>query len=178
MGRSEHRTVTLAYARMNYQLYTSTCEQDTFRLGVDLASDLRPGDTVAFYGDLGSGKTEFIKGICARLKVEDLVSSPTFTIVNQYTGTDSGLREIPIYHIDLYRIESEKELDDIGMCEVLADTHAIKLVEWSEHEFGTLPNTRYEIRFAQLDEEDYRRIEVLRVGEEALAMKEGERALS
>ncbi len=161
---------------MNYQLYTSTCEKDTFRLGVDLASDLRPGDTVAFYGDLGSGKTEFIKGICARLRVEDLVSSPTFTIVNQYTGNDGGDRELPIYHIDLYRIESEKELDDIGMCEILADTEAIKLIEWSEHEFGTLPHRRYEVRFAQLDEEDCRRIEVMVVSEGAMALKVGERA--
>lgn len=161
---------------MNYQLYTSTCEKDTFRLGVDLASDLRPGDTVAFYGDLGSGKTEFIKGICARLRVEDLVSSPTFTIVNQYMGNGEGDREQPIYHIDLYRIESEKELDDIGLCEILADTEAIKLIEWSEHEFGTLPNRRYEVRFAQLDEEDCRRIEVMAVSEGAMALKVGERA--
>lgn len=166
MGRSENRTVTVAYLRMNYQLYTSTCEKDTFRLGVDLASDLRPGDIVAFYGDLGSGKTEFIKGICARLKVEDLVSSPTFTIVNQYTGVNDNDREVLIYHIDLYRIESEKELDDIGLCEILADSTAIKLIEWSEHEYGTLPNQRYEVRFAQLEEEDCRRIEVLAVSAE------------
>ena len=163
---------------MNYQLYTSTCEKDTFQLGVDLASDLRPGDTVAFYGDLGSGKTEFIKGICAGLNVEDLVSSPTFTIVNQYAGLNANEEEVPIYHIDLYRVETCKELEDIGLGETLADPSAIKLVEWSEHECGVLPHQRYVVRFTPLDEEDCRRIEVLFVDEESLTLKEGERALS
>lgn len=163
---------------MNYQLYTSTCEKDTFQLGVDLASDLRPGDTVAFYGDLGSGKTEFIKGICEGLNVEDLVSSPTFTIINQYTGVRADETEIPVYHIDLYRIETEKELEDIGIGEILADPNSIKLVEWSEHECGTLPLQRYVVRFTPLDEEDCRRIEVLYLADGEPAVKEWERELS
>lgn len=145
---------------MEYQIYTSTCEEDTYRLGVDLASELQPGDTVAFYGDLGSGKTEFIKGVCAGLNVRDLVSSPTYTIVNQYVGERERGEELNVYHIDLYRIETDRELYDIGLDETLAEHNAVKLIEWSEHADGILPPNRLEIRFEQLDDEDSRRIEV------------------
>lgn len=146
---------------MEYQIYTSTCEDDTFQLGADLASHLLPGDTVAFYGDLGSGKTEFVKGICDGLNVKDLVSSPTFTIVNQYEGVNDGGGEVRLYHIDLYRIESADELQEIGLEELLLDSDAIKLIEWSEHGTGVLPTRRYEVRFSALDDENSRRIEVV-----------------
>ena len=145
---------------MEYQIYTSTCEGDTFQLGVDMASTLLPGDTVAFYGDLGSGKTEFIKGICTGLNVEDLIASPTFTIVNEYAGANDIGENIPVYHIDLYRIESVEQLLEIGMEEMLAEPDAIKLIEWSEHGGEVLPGKRYEVRFATLEDEDCRRIEV------------------
>jgi len=145
---------------MEYQIYTSTCEKDTFQLGVDLASELQPGDTVAFYGDLGSGKTEFIKGICSGLNVRDLVSSPTYTIVNQYAGARERGEYVKVYHIDLYRIESVRELYDIGLDETLAENDSVKLVEWAEHADGLLPENRIEIRFAPLADENSRKIEV------------------
>lgn len=148
---------------MEPRIYTSLCEEETFRLGVDMASDLRPGDTVAFFGDLGAGKTQFIKGVCEGLKVEDLVSSPTFTIVNQYAGTQGNGEEITIYHIDLYRVEAEKDLEEIGLHETLSDPFGIKLVEWSEHGLTVLPEDRINIRFTALDDqEDCRQIEVYR----------------
>ena len=148
---------------MEPRIYTSLCEEETFRLGVDIASDLCPGDTVAFFGDLGAGKTQFIKGVCQGLNVEDLVSSPTFTIVNQYTGAQDNGEEVTIYHIDLYRIEEEKDLEEIGLPETLADPLSIKLIEWSEHGMGVLPEDRIDIRFTTLDDqEDCRQIEVYR----------------
>jgi tRNA threonylcarbamoyladenosine biosynthesis protein TsaE len=126
-----------------------------------MASNLLPGDTVAFYGDLGSGKTEFVKGICTGLNVEDLVSSPTFTIVNHYDGANDVGGDIPVYHIDLYRIESVDELHEIGLEETLLQEDAIKLIEWSEHGVDVLPDKRYEVRFTTLDEENCRQIEVV-----------------
>ena len=71
---------------MDTKIYTSLCEEDTLQLGRELALRLHPGDVVAMYGDLGSGKTEFIRGVCTALDVVDLISSPTFTIINEYTG--------------------------------------------------------------------------------------------
>ncbi|MCE2502823.1 MAG: tRNA (adenosine(37)-N6)-threonylcarbamoyltransferase complex ATPase subunit type 1 TsaE [Chlorobi bacterium] len=150
---------------MEPRIYTSLCEEETFRLGLDMASDLCPGDTVALYGDLGAGKTQFIKGVCEGLNVGDLVSSPTFTIVNQYAGIQDDGQEITIYHIDLYRVESEKDLEEIGVHEVLADPLGIKLIEWSERGSKALPENRINIRFTPLDDqENCRQIEVRRSG--------------
>ncbi len=141
------------------------CESETFRLGLDMASDLRSGDTVALYGDLGAGKTEFIKGICEGLHVDEIVSSPTFTIINQYAGRSGDGKGITIYHIDLYRVESGEELEEIGLPETLADPLAVKLIEWSEHGSHILPPNRVDVRFTPLDDqENCRKIEVQIVG--------------
>lgn len=110
---------------------TTKSEIETEQLGFEFAKSLVPGDTIALYGDLGSGKTEFVKGICNYFQVEEIVTSPTFTIVNKYTST---LDDTPfyIYHIDLYRIEKEIELVEIGFSEYLNDVNAITIIEWAE----------------------------------------------
>lgn len=106
-------------------------EEETTELGRAFASQLKASDIVAIYGDLGSGKTEFVKGICEFFKVEEIVTSPTFTIVNKYNGSKDQ-EKISIYHIDLYRIEKDSELLEIGFEEYLNDTSAISLIEWAE----------------------------------------------
>tara|TARA_B100000614_G_C14214873_1_gene355590 strand:- start:72 stop:503 length:432 start_codon:yes stop_codon:yes gene_type:complete len=108
--------------------FTTNSEQETIDLGRKFAEKLNSGDIVSFRGDLGAGKTEFIKGICEYFQVEQVVSSPTFTIINTYYGIDSE----EIIHIDLYRLEKEKELIEIGFDEILNDDYTIKLIEWSE----------------------------------------------
>lgn len=138
---------------MDTKVYTSLCEEDTLALGQDLAERLRHGDIVAMYGDLGTGKTEFIRGVCTALGVSDLISSPTFTIINEYTGTRGGVN-LQIYHIDLYRLESGQDLEEIGLPDVLIDPLSIKLVEWSEHAETLLPAHRYEVRLSQMDDEE------------------------
>lgn len=139
---------------MDRKIYTSLSEEDTTQLGIELASRLRPGDLVAMYGDLGTGKTEFVRGICSGLDVADLISSPTFTIINEYTGELADGRETTIYHIDLYRLESDRDLEEIGLPDILADDLAVKLVEWSEHADSLLPERRIEVRLTQLEEEE------------------------
>lgn len=110
---------------------TTKSEIETEQLGFEFAKSLVPGDIIALYGDLGSGKTEFVKGICDYFQVEEIVTSPTFTIVNKYTSTlDDSL--LYIYHIDLYRIEKETELVEIGFSEYLNDANAITIIEWAE----------------------------------------------
>ncbi len=104
---------------------TSTVEQ-TERLGLALAWRLRPGDVVAFFGDLGAGKTAFIRGMAKGLGVQEMVTSPTYTVVNEYL---SG--KIPLFHFDLYRLNGPEDLFDIGWDDYLF-RGGICAVEWSE----------------------------------------------
>ncbi|GAB1372062.1 hypothetical protein MASR1M45_21240 [Candidatus Kapaibacterium sp.] len=111
--------------------FRSISPEDTRKIGEYLASLMDLGDIVTFEGDLGTGKTELIKGICNFFDVEEIVTSPTFTLQNSYYGKFDG-NEFGIYHIDLYRIEDPKELINIGFDEVMADNEAIKLIEWPD----------------------------------------------
>jgi tRNA threonylcarbamoyladenosine biosynthesis protein TsaE len=111
---------------------TTKSEIETEHIGKVFAKNLVAGDIVAMYGDLGSGKTEFVKGICDYFEVEEIITSPTFTIVNKYTSSVAGKESLSIYHIDLYRIEKETELNEIGFQEYLNDENAITLIEWAE----------------------------------------------
>jgi tRNA threonylcarbamoyladenosine biosynthesis protein TsaE len=146
---------------MDIEVYSSTSEEETLRLGIEFSKRLVRGDVVAFYGELGAGKTEFIKGICEGLAVREIVSSPTFNIVNEYAGEDRGGRAITLYHIDLYRIESPAELVEIGMEETLQNPEAVKLIEWAEMAEALLPRERYDVKLTALDDENGRRIEVI-----------------
>lgn len=124
--------------------FTTKSQQETFDLGLRFAAELKPGDVVALFGDLGAGKTEFIKGICSYFIVDELVNSPTFTIMNQYSGIWDDI-EIPILHIDLYRIKKSNELKEIGFDEIIFSKDSIKLVEWADKAFGILPPDSYSV---------------------------------
>lgn len=108
------------------KILTHTPEQ-TERLGEKLAQLLRPGDVIAYYGDLGAGKTAFTRGVAAGLGVQERVTSPTYTIVNEYL---SG--RMPLFHFDMYRLSSSEELFDIGWEDYLA-RGGVCAVEWSEN---------------------------------------------
>ncbi len=99
-------------------------EKETYDFAYNLAKNLKTGDIITLDGDLGVGKTIFSKGIAKGLGVESIVSSPTFSIINEYDG------DIKLYHLDVYRINSEDELYDIGFYEML-DEDAILLIEWA-----------------------------------------------
>jgi len=146
---------------MDTEVYTSSSEEETIALGRELAPRLNPGDTVAFYGDLGAGKTEFIKGICERLGVEEIVSSPTYTIVNEYTLEEDRRHFGMIFHVDLYRLERPEDLREIGLAEMLANPTALKLVEWPEHSCSLLPPCRWEVILTPMDDESARRVEIV-----------------
>ena len=100
---------------------------ETERVGSRLAAQLRAGDVIAYYGGLGAGKTAFTRGLAAGLGVTDAVTSPTYTIVNEYM---SG--RIPLFHFDMYRLCSSEELFDIGWEDYLA-RGGVCAVEWSEN---------------------------------------------
>ena len=107
--------------------YRSNSPLETETLGERLAAHLHPGDVIAYTGDLGAGKTAFTRGLARGLGVTDRVTSPTFTIVNEYEGG-----RLPLFHFDLYRMDSPEELFDIGWEEYLA-RGGVCAVEWSEH---------------------------------------------
>lgn len=105
---------------------TTQSEAETEALGEKLAAQLSPGSVVAMYGDLGAGKTAFVRGIARGLGVTGRVSSPTFTIVNEYAG------DMELFHFDMYRLGSGNELFDIGWEDYLA-REGVCAVEWSEN---------------------------------------------
>lgn len=106
---------------------TTHSADETQALGQRLAKRLLPGDVIAYFGDLGAGKTALTRGIAQGLGVTDLVTSPTYTIVNEYlTG------RIPLFHFDMYRLGSSDELFDIGWEDYLAHG-GVCAVEWSEN---------------------------------------------
>ena len=111
---------------------------ETAAIGEALASCLRDGDVVLLHGDLGAGKTTLAKGIASALGVENVVSSPSFSLVNEY---DTGLTaEVSrLYHLDLYRLRSEDDLASIGFDDFMATADGITLVEWPERASTALP---------------------------------------
>ncbi len=105
---------------------------ETERLGEKLGRRLRAGDVLACYGGLGAGKTALTRGVARGLDVREAVTSPTYTIVNEYlTG------RLPLFHFDLYRLSSEEELFDIGWEDYL-ERGGVCCVEWSENAGGAL----------------------------------------
>ena len=105
----------------------SASERETEALGRALVERLSPGAVVAFTGDLGAGKTAFVRGMAKGLDIPQRVTSPTFTIVNEYEGG-----RLPLFHFDLYRLGSSDELFDIGWEDFLR-RGGICAVEWSEN---------------------------------------------
>lgn len=126
----------------------SASEQETEAIGAEIAERLLPGTVLAFTGDLGAGKTAFVRGMARGLGIPARVTSPTFTIVNEYEGG-----RLPLFHFDMYRISSEDELFDIGWEDFLR-RGGICAVEWSENIERALENAlRVDIRRGGTDTE-------------------------
>ena len=110
----------------------SHSEDDTVNAGKQFAEIIKINSAIGLYGDLGSGKTQFVKGICKYFNVIDSVNSPTFIIVNEYNGFDKRSEtDIKIYHFDLYRLSNFRQLQEIGFEDYLSpDSNSICLIEW------------------------------------------------
>ena len=126
-------------------VYITKSEQETEDLGAKIARELPDGSVVAFYGELGSGKTAFVRGMARGMGIDALVNSPTFTIVNEYIGPRS------LFHFDMYRLGSADELYDIGWEDYLA-RNAVCAVEWSENVEDAFEGDEMVITFRKLDE--------------------------
>jgi tRNA threonylcarbamoyladenosine biosynthesis protein TsaE len=126
--------------------------KETQKLGRDFAKVLKKGDTVCLYGDLGSGKTTFVQGLAEGLGIENRIISPTFVIVRSYE-----LGVMSFYHIDLYRIESEKDIESLGLDEILDNKNNIVAIEWAEKLGNIIPKKRIDVEFSYKNN-DVRRI--------------------
>ena len=117
--------------------FFTTSPSETEALGERLAKILVPGTIIAYRGDLGAGKTAFTRGLARGLGCSELVTSPTYTIVNEYLGG-----RIPLFHFDMYRLASSDDLWDIGWEDYL-DRGGICAVEWSENVDDAMENAIY-----------------------------------
>lgn len=122
--------------------------EETEAIGRKIAAKLLPGDIIAYYGDLGAGKTAFTRGLAAGLGVTEQVTSPTYTIVNEYL---SG--RMPLFHFDMYRLDSADDLFDIGWEDYLA-RGGVCAVEWSEQVEDALPPESVRVSFQRRPEAD------------------------
>jgi tRNA threonylcarbamoyladenosine biosynthesis protein TsaE len=136
---------------------------DTSRCGFMLGTRLRKGDTVCLFGELGAGKTTFVKGVASALGIpEREITSASFTIIAEYTGTADGAT-VPFYHIDLYRLHGLAELDSTGIEEYIG-RDGISVIEWAERlgavegsisvTFTVIDGDRREITIEGMDETD------------------------
>jgi len=142
--------------------YLSHSAQETEAFGEDLARRLRPGAVIACTGALGAGKTAFTRGLARGLGCRARVTSPTFTIVNEYDGP------IPLFHFDLYRLSGADELYEIGWDDYLA-RGGVCVVEWSERAGDALPPDVICVDIARCDGNDnWRSITVTPQKEDAL----------
>ena len=128
---------------MDYK-FTSKDESDTLELAQNIESEKFPNMVICLNGELGSGKTVFVKGFASSLGITDNITSPTFNIVKEYLNG-----ELPLYHIDAYRLEDKK--DDIGITDYF-NKDGVTIIEWAELIEEELPEERLDIVFKLVDE--------------------------
>jgi tRNA threonylcarbamoyladenosine biosynthesis protein TsaE len=138
-------------------LYQSHSPEETVRLGKQFAASLRDDNVVALTGDLGTGKTHFIAGMCEGLGVRGHVASPTFTIINEYPSEGRT-----VVHVDLYRIASSRELHELGVEEYFGERF-ICLIEWAERMAEYLPRSYIQVKLAYGEQDNDRLIVIEQV---------------
>ena len=129
------------------QSFRTHSPEETQAIGERVGQNLKPGDIVALIGDLGAGKTCLTQGIARGVKIEpnQIVNSPSYTLINEYAG------KIPIYHIDLYRLQRREEILDLGLEEYL-EGNGICIIEWADRMLDLLPEGCMTIELSWEDE--------------------------
>ncbi len=137
-------------------VYETNSPEETFSLGKKMGNEADPGTVITLDGDLGAGKTLFTKGFAAGLGITEPVSSPTFTILQEYEGG-----RLPLYHFDVYRIGDPAEMDEVGFDDYIYGD-GVCIIEWSELIAQLIPDDAIRIIIERdpTRGDDYRRIEV------------------
>ena len=137
--------------------YNSYCEKDTFKIAKNFSKSLLKPSIILLYGDLGAGKTHFVKGLAKGLKYKNLVTSPTFTIMNVYEGG-----KCPIYHFDMYRIKNSQEAEILGFQDYFDKNQldGISVIEWPEKIPEMINEWNYKVIINKLENENHRLIEI------------------
>ena len=140
-----------------FQITTRTADE-TQKLGQTIGKWIERPLVIGLTGDLGSGKTAFVQGLAEGLEVpgQYYITSPTFTLINEYPG------RLPLFHIDLYRLDDNSDLQDIGLDELLYD-QAVFAIEWAEKMSDNLPARHLAMRF-EITDDDYRKIRLIAYG--------------
>ncbi len=137
-------------------IYQTQSPAETMQRAKEFAQTLRPGDVVALYGGLGAGKTAFVRGLAEGLGLDPReVSSPTFALINEYTGEN-----ITLCHFDMYRVEGEDSLESTGYFDYLRRRDCILAVEWSENIREFLPKEHIAVAIEPGKGENQRNIEI------------------
>jgi tRNA threonylcarbamoyladenosine biosynthesis protein TsaE len=147
------------------QCFSTHSVEETMNAAAHLAGSLRRGDVVTLSGELGTGKTQFVKGLCRAFHTTAQATSPSFVLVNRYDGTASDGSELFLYHFDWYRVKTIEEIYDLGYEEFL-QSNGICVIEWAELFQELLPPHRYEVHLGYGETESDRVIGVEVRGEE------------
>ncbi|MBU3180471.1 tRNA (adenosine(37)-N6)-threonylcarbamoyltransferase complex ATPase subunit type 1 TsaE [Clostridium psychrophilum] len=135
--------------------YTVTTVDETYKIGELIGSLVNPGDIICLIGDLGTGKTHLTKGIAKGLDIKDNITSPTFTIVNEYTG------RLKLYHFDVYRVNDPDEIAAIGFDEYIF-SDGVSIIEWANYIEELIPPNKLTITIEKLPKlgDNYRKINI------------------
>ena len=136
--------------------FLSHSAEETFKIAENFSKTLKAGDVVALFGDLGAGKTEFVKGVARALGCDEDITSPTFTLVNEYKGED-----FMIYHFDVYRL-SGISIDNCDWIDEYLFSDGISIVEWADNISDILPENHIRVNIEKniTVDKDYREIEI------------------
>jgi len=142
-----------AFLTFNTMKHITRTREETLNLGYKLGKKIKPGSIIALVGDLGTGKTIFTKGIAKALGVKDYeyVNSPSFVLLKEYRPTRRTSQKTPLYHFDLYRLDSSLDLESVGYEEYFY-SKGISVVEWADRAMDILPYKYILVKFKHLGE--------------------------
>jgi len=143
--------------------FESTSAETTRNFGSAIGRELRRGDVVLLNGDLGAGKTTLTQGIAVGLGVDEPVQSPTFTLVAEHEGHDANGNALRFYHLDLYRLRDEADLESFGYDQYLEPADGVSVIEWPERAGIWLPD-RYLLVDLLIEGPDRRRLRIASIG--------------
>lgn len=126
------------------RIYTTESVSETENLGAEIGRAAKPGDVIALFGELGTGKTAITRGIACGLGITEDITSPTFSLMEMHEG------DIPLYHFDLYRIENDSEFNNLCF-EEYWENDGVSVIEWAERAISRLPEERININIEYID---------------------------